>query len=411
MARRNQTYSQYPTHAARVAHAKGEKQFKTYDTSHIRPKRSVGPTIFAIIIVLLVVAALAFFGSKVIGGEITDIDSFINFVKNEQGAELLPEGEEVVVTIPEGSTTTEIGDILKEAGLIEKTNDFKSRVKALGVDGQLRPGNYLLTGGMEVDDIISLLTQGPNTLDLITIPEGFTLNAIGSRVEEYTEGRIAATDFQWQASNASWYANDFPFLADAGENSLEGFLFPKSYEFAAEEDSNALCRKMLSQFQTETAGLDYSYPESVGLNAYQTLILASIIEKEASPETRTRVAAVFYNRLLDAGETAGYLQSDATTAYVVGHDPTPDEVHADDPYSTYTKKGLPPTPICNPGIESLRAACNPDAATLEEGYCYFFFYTDADGVMQYVFSKTYEEHQQVIADVKAAQEAAAAGGE
>ena len=179
-------------------------------------------------------------------------------------------------------------------------------------------------------------------------------------------------------------------MKSAGTNSLEGFLFPKTYDVAADATADSLIRAMLTQFQTETAGLDWSYPESQGLSVYDTVNLASIVEKESSGDetVRAQVAAVFYNRLTTKGEPSnGYLQSDATTAYEVGHDPSADEVHANSPYSTYTNAGLPPTPICSPSIECLQAVCSPNKDALGK---YYFFYFQND---KYTFSETYDEHQ------------------
>ena len=118
--------------------------------------------------------------------------------------------------------------------------------------------------------------------------------------------------------------------------------------------------------------------------------LASIVEKEASGNEliRAQVAAVFYNRLAtDDYPSYGYLQSDATTAYELRRDPTGDEVHAETPYSTYANQGLPPTPICSPGLDCLTAVCAPDQEALGK---YFYFYFEGEN---YYFSETYEEHQ------------------
>jgi UPF0755 protein len=152
---------------------------------------------------------------------------------------------------------------------------------------------------------------------------------------------------------------------------------------------------MLDQFQKETASLfdnfDSSYPAKHNLTIYDAVKLASIVAKESTgnQEVRDHVAGVFYNRL---ASDRPYLESDATTAYEVGHDPTSEEVHADTPYSTYTNEGLPPTPICSPGIESLTSVFEPT----ETDDMFFYFYTDANGTVQYVFSKTYAEHQKAI---------------
>ena len=130
--------------------------------------------------------------------------------------------------------------------------------------------------------------------------------------------------------------------------------------------ADSLVRAMLPQYQSEVAGLDYSYAESQGLTAYDVLKLASIVERESDPEHFATVASVFYNRL---ASDRPYLESDATTAYEVGRTPTADEVHADTPYSTYANPGLPPTPICAPSIEALKAVCAPEQTD------YLYFYT------------------------------------
>ena len=146
---------------------------------------------------------------------------------------------------------------------------------------------------------------------------------------------------------------------------------------------------MLTQYQSEVAGLDYSYAESQGLTAYDVLKLASIVERESDPEHFATVASVFYNRL---ASDRPYLESDATTAYEVGRTPTADEVHADTPYSTYANPGLPPTPICAPSIEALKAVCAPE----QTDYLYFYTKPLEDGGAEYHFSVTYEEHQDAI---------------
>ena len=114
--------------------------------------------------------------------------------------------------------------------------------------------------------------------------------------------------------------------------------------------------------------------------------LASIVEKESSGDDgiRAQVASVFYNRLGNMGDpNYGFLQSDATTAYEVGRDPTAEDVATDAPYNTYTNQGLPPTPICSPGLACLQAVCAP----AETNYYFFYFAPDEAGVMQYFSAK------------------------
>lgn len=376
--RRQVTYSRRPNHAARSAHARGDRMFRTYDTSYIQPKRSNVPHyVFLAVLALLGIGILWFVGSSVASCVSPKV-------------ELLAEGQQATITVNEGASANTVGSALVDAKLVGSSKEFTERVKDLDAGSDLKPGTYTFAGDATVDDIISALRNGPVSDAVLTIPEGYRLTEIASAVESATSGRISADSFKQAASDASVYAGDYGFLKSAGTNSLEGFLFPKTYDVAADATADSLIRAMLTQFQTETAGLDWSYPESQGLSVYDTVNLASIVEKESSGDetVRAQVAAVFYNRLTTKGEPSnGYLQSDATTAYEVGHDPSADEVHANSPYSTYTNAGLPPTPICSPSIECLQAVCSPNKDALGK---YYFFYFQND---KYTFSETYDEHQ------------------
>lgn len=375
--RKQVTYSQRPNHAARSAHARGERQFRTYDTSYIRPKQSKAPIIVSIVLLVVVLGGLAW-------GGVTLFNSC-----SGPAVELLGEGEEATVEVAEGAGAQAIGQQLVEKRLVASASEFTRRVNDLGVDSQLKPGTYTFAGGTGLDGIIRALQAGPET-NALTIPEGYRLWEIADAVADHTEGRISAEDFSAAASDASAYAGDYAFLESAGSNSLEGFLFPKTYDIADDATADSVIRAMLDQFQAETASLDWSYAEGQGLSIYDAVNLASIVEKEASGNEliRAQVAAVFYNRLAtDDYPSYGYLQSDATTAYELRRDPTGDEVHAETPYSTYANQGLPPTPICSPGLDCLTAVCAPDQEALGK---YFYFYFEGEN---YYFSETYEEHQ------------------
>ena len=382
--RRNTTYSNRPNHAARAAHARGDKKFRNYDTSYIQPKKSkasgyIVPVVFVVVLVVLAIFV---------------ITQIVNCSSNN----LIAAGTEVSVTINEGEGGNEIADKLVSAGLVANSNDFKRTLSAKGASSSLKAGTYVLVGGTSNEDIVDELVSGPTSVQL-TVPEGATIASISTSVASLTSNRISETLLKEQTSNVDAYRSKYPFIGNA--TSLEGFLFPKTYDVLKSDTADTLVNAMLNQYNLETASLNYSYPESKGLSKYDVLILASIIEKESDASTREKVSAVFYNRLFNSDEPDsetgyGYLQSDATTAYFVGHDPSAEEVHADNEYSTYTNSGLPPTPICNPGIESLRAACSPDTQAMDEGYYYFYFAKNSSGEMQYYFSKTLDEHNAAI---------------
>lgn len=354
--------------------------FKAYEpsASKRKPKRHKGPIVLGIVLALAVLAVGGYF-----------LNGFASNLFGGQQYDTLDDGTEVSVTIPEGATVKQMAQTLGKSGLIANDRDFTKCVRELGVESDLKPGQYRIVAGTGVDDIISLLQAGPEAQG-VTIPEGYTLAQIAQAVQEYTGGRISADDFTAAAGDADAYVADFPFVEGAYQGSLEGFLFPKTYEITESDTAESVVRKMLSQYQQETAGLDYSYAESKGLSAYDVLVMASVVEKEASADNRATVASVFYNRL-DAGMK---LQSDATVAYVVGGDPTPDDLDVDSPYNTYKVDGLPAGPICSPSLESLQAVCSPDVTD----YLYFYFSQNDDGTMDYTFSKDYDEHQAAIAE-------------
>ncbi|MEE8722265.1 MAG: endolytic transglycosylase MltG [Eggerthellaceae bacterium] len=369
--RRQITYSKRPNHAARSAHAKGDRQFRTYDTSAIRPKQSRAAQIISVVVIVAVIALV--------------IWGVVSLVRGcSSSANLLSSDQTATVTVSEGEGASDIAKMLKDEGLVSSTTDFTKRVEQLGAGTSLLPGTYTIAGGTSVDDIIAALEAGP-VQKTFTVPEGSTLAQTAAIVETATGGAVTAADFTAQASDASVYAGDYPFVAAAGTSSLEGFLFPKTYTIPDDPTADAIIRLMLNQFQTETASLDYTTAQSHNLSQYDVLKLASIIEKESDADHRATVSSVFYNRL----DHNMRLQSDATVAYFVNHDPTADDLTIENPYNTYLNDGLTPTPINSPSLAALQAACAPESTN----YLYFYFAPDSQGVMQYSFSETYEEHQ------------------
>ena len=385
MSPRKVTYSRKSTHAARAAHARGEKEFRTYDTSAIRPKKSKAPLIAliaAIAVVVVIIVAL-----------------FVNTSCAEAANDhLAPDGQQVTVQIAEGSTLPVIADNLYDAGLVIRKGEFTAVANAKGAASSLKPGVYSFEGGMSNEDLVDALVAGPtaNIANLV-VPEGATLDSIATAVEKAYNGSITADQFKTAASDASKYAKEYTFLTDAGKNSLEGFLFPKTYELIVNASAEDVVRQMLDQYRSEVTSLDFSYPRKKDMSNYDALILASIVEKEATNDTRTKVAAVFYNRLGNSGDPSyGTLGSDATTAYEVGDNLDTYDWSTKSPYNTRVTKGLPPTPICSPSIDSLRAVLSPERNF--DDYYFFSFWNNDQGGVDYFFDKTYEEHQKTIAD-------------
>lgn len=364
-----------------------EQQYRTYDTSLIRPKKkSKIPVTVALVLCLVVLGALGLFVFKNF-----DIVRFIQ--GNDYTIEMIAEGESAVVEIAEGANATEIAQALEDARVVPSKHAFLDEVKAQDLTASLIPGTYLIEGGTSLEGVIDLLLAGPESTAIpMTIPEGWTRDQTAAQVETTTEGRVTKQQFLDATADASVWAAEYPFLETAGTNSLEGFLFPKTYPIHADDDAEAIVRIMLNQFRIETEGLSFEYPEGQGLDLYDAVNLASIVEREVTTQDdRDKASSVFYNRL---ASSRPYLESDATTAYEVGAEPTAEQVHADTPYSTYANPGLPPTPICSPSLSSLKSICRP----ADTDYWYFYCTTNSEGVKKTYFSVTYEEHLAAIAN-------------
>ena len=342
-------------------------------------KRSKLPVIFGVLIAIAVVAmAAVFVFPRVFGAS----------------GEAIEAGQPVNVVIPEGATGDAIAQTLVENHVVEDAGEYYAAVKKLGAEMQLKPGEYRFETLQDPISVVKQLVAGPNVEGIkLTVPEGKSV-AQTARIVEEVYG-IPADDFIAQAK-VSNYVADFAFLSDAADDSLEGFLFPKTYTFQGTPTADQIIRAMLGQFQVDVLdALDFNAGLAsikarfgVELTAYQLLDLASIVEREGlHAEQRSHVASVFLNRLAGKGDFAGrpYLQSDATLMYVTGGEVTANDIQTiDSPYNSYKNAGLPPTPICSPSAEAINATLNPT----DSNDLYFFITQDEE-----FFSETYDDHQ------------------
>ena len=298
-------------------------------------------------------------------------------------------GKTVTLTIPEGASGDAIVNKLMDKHVIDDAKAYYAAVKEQDAESKLQPGSYRLKTLMDPADVVKQLVKGPNNGGKLVIPEGLTVNQVAERVKKAYG--ISTDDFLSQAK-ASLYADRFSFLKGVGNDSLEGFLFPKTYTFSSSKvTADDVVSAMLKQYQKEYASLDFASAESsiasrygVQLNDYQMLILASIVEREAVTDAqRYKVSSTFFNRL----KADMPLQSDAVMGYVTGGAVTADDLKKESPYNTYLNKGLPPTPICSPSLKSIKATLAP----ADTDYLYFFITNDSE-----YFSQTYDQHLQAI---------------
>ena len=354
--------------------------YNTHARRGAQKKSSPVPMIIGTVVAVVVLAVIAFFAVPAVKGLLGGEDASVTA------------GQQVTVTIPDGASGDTIASILSENHIVENPKDYYAAVKKLNADMSLQPGTYSFTTLMDATKVVQQLIEGPNAgSDALTVPEGLTVDQVADRVAQ-AYGSISKDDFLNQAK-ASNYVNDYPFLKGAANDSLEGFLFPKTYSLGKKPSADDVIRAMLDQFNTEYKSLDFAGCEAkikerygVGMSDYDIINLASIVEREGlNAEQRAHVASVFYNRLAGKLDGLRYLNSDATMMYVTGGEVTAADLQSDSPYNTYKHEGLPPTPICSPSLEALKATLEPT----DSDDLYFYITQDEE-----YFSQTYEEHQQ-----------------
>lgn len=274
-------------------------------------------------------------------------------------------GTQVEVVIREGSDIAAIASGLARSGVVNNSNMFQLAVRMSGMGDQLKAGTYELTTGMPDDAVIDALALGPASDSVpFTVPEGSTIRSIATRLQKQTG--ISAKEFTRIAGTEAQSFHK-PFLAGNKTKSLEGYLFPKTYAIKKGATARQVIDRMLDQFGEEIGAIDMSYARSKNLTIHDVVTIASIVEKETPlAKERKLVASVVYNRL----RKKMVLGMESTVRYALGGAAgtlSYRDVRVDSPYNTYTHKGLPPGPICNPGLAALEAAAHP----ADTDYLYF----------------------------------------
>jgi UPF0755 protein len=272
------------------------------------------------------------------------------------------EGEgTVAVTIPEGADAGEIGTILADAGVIDSARFFELNATINGDRGELRPGKYTLKRGMSNGDAIAALQvvpEGPKPVETVDVRllEGPSRKENAPVVDD---SKKVKGSYARASSSKSTLRRIRELGAPRGTKTAEGFLFPATYTLPEGSTANRLVKEQLDAFEENFAEVDMSYAKKKNLTRYDVIIIASMIEREAQlARERPLVSAVIYNRL-NEGMTLGI---DATIRYATNNWQRPirvSELETPGPYNTRLNRGLPPTPIGNPGLASLKAAAKP----------------------------------------------------
>jgi len=266
--------------------------------------------------------------------------------------------------VKKGQGAKEIAEGLQQAGIIRYDFVFRIYASATKQSNSLKAGEYELSPSMTVVDIVNKMVSGDMIRKMFTVIDGWNLQGIGKRLEEKDLAILEQLlDLDNKEKEDGYFKKDFSVMSDKPDGSgLEGYLFPDTYEFSYDEKLEDVVRKMISNLAVKVQDLKISE----GKTFFDIIRMASLIEKEVkTPEDMRMVSGVLWNRI----ESKMPLQVDALP-------------------ETYNYKGLPASPICNPGIEAIKAATDPT----ENDYLYYLSTPEGETI----FSKTLKEHNAAI---------------
>lgn len=290
-----------------------------------------------------------------------------------------PEGK-VEVEIPKGATAEEIGELLADNSVVPSALGFRIAVFLEGGAEDIQAGTYALRKGLNARDALDALAKGPVVEFVeVTFPEGSWLTDFARIIDEETH--IAGEDFLELVSGAQVRSELLPPEVET----LEGLLFPATYQVIERDTAKTLAQRLVNEMEKRANAIDFeARAQALGLTPYEAMIIASMVEAEASTdEDRDKIARVIYNRI----EEGMKLEIDATVLYALGEHKeqlSESDLAVDSPYNTRLVAGLPPTPIGAPGEAALEATVNP-----ADGPWLYYVLADCEG--HHAFSADYNE--------------------
>lgn len=305
------------------------------------------------------------------------IGDMLHFIKTPAS----PEPKVVVMEVPAGMSVPTLSELLHGKGLVRSAGKFRWLVRLKGAARQIKAGEYQLSTGLRPGELLNKIIRGEVRLHQITFPEGYTLKQMAELLE--ANNLINAESFIAAATDPA-----FVHSLGIPATSLEGYLFPDTYRFAKGLPVETILRSFVAMFNQHFGPTQEEQARKLGFNRHQVIVLASVVEKEtAVAEERPLIAGVFLNRLRKRVR----LQSDPTVIYGLKNfdgNLTRAHLQKDTPYNTYTRRGLPVGPICNPGAASIQAVLNPTSTS------YLYFVAKKNGTHH--FSNTLLEHNAAV---------------
>lgn len=291
---------------------------------------------------------------------------------------------EIIYELEPGSSVTSVSKELEELGYIKSSKEFKKYATENDMI-DIKAGTYIIMKSMPATDILKKFVDGDDYKgNKILVPEGFEAIQIAQEIE--AAGLGSKSKFMEIVGNPKLFSQKYDFLNDDKIQSLEGYLFPRTYYFKEGVTEEEMIDQMLSQFDIVYNTSLKPAMQDTDLSLNDIVILASVVEREAAlEEEMPLVASVFLNRI-DIGMS---LQSCATVQYILGERKiilSSEDISIDSPYNTYLYRGLPVTAIASPGEKALMSVIEPDDTK------YLYFLSKNDGSGEQVYSETYEEH-------------------
>lgn len=299
--------------------------------------------------------------------------------------------------VKEGEGSTEVGQNLQQQGLVKSKYIFWYYVWKTGTDDKIQAGAYELAPNMTIGEMVDKFTRGDVVAQVVkvTIPEGFTNKKIIARLNEKKpemaakfESIVDCRCINEPGCACDLFSSRYDFIRQLPQGiDLEGYLFPDTYFIDKDDTAETLVSKFLSNFDRQ---VDVSLRQEIsnqGKSLNEIVTMASIVEKEVKTEEDRKIASgIFWKRIEDEHP----LQSCATLAYILGIDKVQysyDDTQVSSPYNTYLNSGLPPGPVSNPGLASIRAAVHPEYTN------YYYFLSDPK-TGQIIYSETAQQHSQ-----------------
>jgi len=288
----------------------------------------------------------------------------------------------VSLEITPGMTLNKISNLLEDRNLVGNSLSFQLLAYLQEKQGQIQVGEYELSPSMTPIDILEIVTSGKTILHSVTIPEGYRITEIAALLEK--KGLVDTNKFILETQNTDLIDS----LGIVG-SSVEGYLFPDTYNFSKNTSEKKIVQKFLEVYQEKVNKHDLKKrAQSINFSFHQIITLASLIEKETGvDEERKLISSVFHNRL----KKNMLLQTDPTVIYAIANfdgNIRKRDLKIDSPYNTYKYRGLPPGPIASPGIKSIIAALEPSESN------YLYFVSRKDGRHQ--FSSNLPDHNRAV---------------